>query len=163
VTGARDRNGRKIIGAATPSTNTGGGGGSMPGYPWYAPVFIGDIGYYDYGWWGYDYSSSYYDSGGGYLPYGAPAGEPGQPPARAAKQPTGAVRLKVSPDTANVYIDGSLIGKATDFDGLLSHHLVLERGSHLLEIRADGYETFSKALTVEVGKTMTERVTLKKK
>jgi hypothetical protein len=168
-TGARDRNGRQIIGTATPTTIPGGGswgGGSFPGYPWYAPVVIGDIGYYDYGWWGYDYSS-YYDSYG-YLPYdenyAAPAGAgSGQSHARPAKQPTGAIRLKVNPETANVYVDGSLVGKATDFDGLLSHHLVLERGSHLLEIRADGYATLQKTLTVEVGKTMTERMTLQKK
>jgi hypothetical protein len=156
-----------IIGTATPSTNTGGGGGgSFPGYPWYVPVFIGDIGYYDSGWWGYDYSPSYYDDG--YAPYGgyygsSAGGGSGQPPARAAKPPTGAIRLKVSPDTATVYVDGSPVGKAGDFDGLLSNHLVLERGSHLVEIRADGYETVSKTLMIEVGKTMTERVTLKKK
>jgi hypothetical protein len=66
-------------------------------------------------------------------------------------------------DTAAVYIDGALVGKSGDFDGLTSHHLVLEQGAHQLEIRADGYETFTKTLNVDVGKTMTERITLKKK
>jgi hypothetical protein len=69
----------------------------------------------------------------------------------------------VNVDTASVYVDGALVGKAGDFDGLTSGHLVLESGSHVLEIKAAGYETFNKTLTVEIGKTMTERVGLNKK
>ena len=33
----------------------------------------------------------------------------------------------------------------------------------MLELRADGYQTLTKEITVEAGKTLTERASLKKK
>lgn len=173
--GGRDRNGRQIIGTATPRTTQPGGGVVVIGSPWY-PSYFGNVGYYGYNAWAYGYSpwawynpyDPYY-SYSPYSPYGAYYGVPGydsggQSAAPVApSHPTGAIRLKVNPDTAMVFVDGGLVGKAGDFDGLTSHHLVLERGSHLLEIRADGYQTFNKTVMVEIGKTMTERIGLKKK
>jgi hypothetical protein len=133
-------------------------------YPWYGFGF--GYPYYGYGYgygawydpfspWGYGY--------GGYGAYGTPGTEDqayGAGPGR--NHPTGAIRLKVSPDTAQVYIDGALVGAAGDFDGLVSHHLVLEVGTHLLELHAPGYETYSGKLKVEAGNTLTERVSMKK-
>jgi hypothetical protein len=74
---------------------------------------------------------------------------------------TGAIRLKVSPETAQVYIDGTLAGTASEFDGLVGHHLVLEVGTHQLELRAEGRETFHDTIVVEENKTLTERASLK--
>ncbi len=74
----------------------------------------------------------------------------------------GSIRLRASPSSAKVYVDGTLMGIVDDFDGL-SSHLDLAAGQHALELRADGYETYSGTINVLVGKTMTERVTLKKK
>ena len=76
--------------------------------------------------------------------------------------PTGSLRFKVSPANAKVWIDGAKVGVASDFDGLVSHHLVLEGGSHQLELRAPGYETYSETVKVDVNDTMTERISLKK-
>ena len=75
---------------------------------------------------------------------GAPRSEPA-----STTHVTGSIRLKVSPDTAKVYIDGVLAGTASEFDGLVSHHLTLEGGSHQFELRADGYETHHATVTVE--------------
>jgi hypothetical protein len=172
-TGARSSAGHAIIGQATPNPAVGHGyypGYGHPGYPGYCCGYYG--GYYPYypwgfgvgfGWYGaYGWPYGYY---GGYYPYYPGYGDASgsSEESHAPSHATGSIRLKVNPETASVYVDGSLAGKATDFDDLTSHHLVLESGSHVIEIRADGYETFNKTLTVEIGKTMTERLTLKKK
>jgi hypothetical protein len=74
---------------------------------------------------------------------------------------TGSVRLRVSPAHAKVYVDGTLVGVVDDFDGL-SNHLKLTMGTHLVEIKADGYETFVPQITIAPGKTTTVRGSLKK-
>lgn len=74
---------------------------------------------------------------------------------------TGSIRLKASPKDAKVYIDGALVGTVDDFDGL-SDHLELDEGTYQLELRADGYQPYSGELEVVAGKTLTERVSLKK-
>lgn len=108
---------------------------------WYDPY-----GYYDPYSYGYGYG---YGGGGGY----SSASEPSL---------TGSIRLKANLSTAKVYVDGTLMGTVDDFDGL-SGHLALAGGMHQLELRADGYQTFSADINVAVGKTITERVSLKKK
>jgi hypothetical protein len=74
----------------------------------------------------------------------------------------GSIRLRVNPESAQVYIDGALVGAVTDFSGL-KNHLELDGGTHQIELRAEGYETYSGEIAVEVGKTLTERIRLKKK
>jgi hypothetical protein len=180
--GARDRNTRPVIGTATPRQNpntgvTGVGGSFEPvfhrfGYrPWYSTGY--DFGYFAFDPWAYGYGVGgfglygmgydpfWYDP---YSPYGGNVyGMPGGAGAAAIPHhETGSVRLKVSPSMAKVYVDGVLVGVAGDFDGLVSHHLVLESGTHALELRMDGYQTLSKTIKVDAGQTMTERVTLKK-
>ena len=111
---------------------------------WYDPY---DPYGYD-GYYGGYYGGGYYGGGGGY--------------SSSESAATGSIRLKANVDSAKVYIDGTLMGTVDDFDGLTGH-LVLAGGPHQLELRADGYETYSADITVAVGKTTTERVTLKKK
>ena len=53
------------------------------------------------------------------------------------------------------------MGTVEEFDGL-SDHLELDGGMHQLELRAEGYESYRGKLDVEVGKTLTERISLKK-
>jgi hypothetical protein len=170
-TGARPNPGHPTIGTATPNPNVGHYppgyvypccGGHYPYYPYY-PYYGYGYPYYGYyapwafgigfgwGWPGY-YGYADYSGGGG-----------GGGESHAPSHPTGSIRLKVNVDTASVYVDGALVGKADDFDGLTSHHLVLEGGPHLLSIKADGYETFNTTLNVEIGQTLTQRITLKKK
>ena len=74
---------------------------------------------------------------------------------------TGSIRLRASPSSASVYIDGALVGKVDEFDGF-TDHLELDGGMHQLELRAEGYETYRGQIDVEVGKTLTERISLKK-
>jgi hypothetical protein len=164
-----------VIGTATP--NPAVGHGYYPGYPsyccgGYGGYYGGYYPYYPYYYypWTLGVGFGWYGAYGPYAPYGyydgyyAPSGDAGgSSGAPAPSHATGAIRLKVNVDTADVYVDGGLAGKAGDFDGLTSHHLVLESGPHVIEIKAAGYETFNKTLTVEIGKTMTERLTLKKK
>jgi hypothetical protein len=172
-TGARSSAGHTVIGQATPNPSVGHGyypgypghpgyccgyyGGYYPYYPYYYYPYAFGLGFGWYGAYGAYWPYGYYD-GSGYADAGG-SSEGSHAPSHA----TGAIRLKVNVDTASVYVDGALVGKAGDFDGLTSGHLVLESGSHVLEIKAAGYETFNKTLTVEIGKTMTERVGLNKK
>jgi PEGA domain len=73
----------------------------------------------------------------------------------------GSIRLKVNPKTAKVYIDGALAGTADDFDGL-GGHLDVEPGLHQMELRAEGFKTFTTQITVKANRTQTERISLKK-
>ena len=52
------------------------------------------------------------------------------------------IRLKANVKEAKVYVDGALYGTVDEFDGL-GDHLELDGGRHTLELRADGYETYS--------------------
>ena len=72
------------------------------------------------------------------------------------------MRVRADPSTAKVYVDGALAGTVDDFNGL-THHLELEAGTHQLEIRADGYQNYSTEITIETGKTITARASLKKR
>ena len=58
-------------------------------------------------------------------------------------------------------MNGALVGTVDDFNGL-SDHLELEAGTHQIELRLEGYETYQGEVTVEADKTRTERVNLKK-
>ena len=58
-------------------------------------------------------------------------------------------------------MDGRVVGKVADFNGL-TKHLELTAGVHVIEIRAEGYETYRSKVSVTTGKTVTERATLKK-
>ena len=82
-------------------------------YPWgYGGLGLGGYygGYYDpfdpYGYGGYGgYGGSY---GGGYPAYSSQDDD------------DGAVRIKVKPREASVYVDGYYVGHVDDFDGVLS-------------------------------------------
>jgi hypothetical protein len=201
--GARNRTGRPVIGAAgqrMPGTRPGSvvlpfffPGGFGYGYGLGFNPFFGSAAFgLGWGpWYGYDpffydplYPFGYANYGLGYpgLGYGYPWGYSGlgygypgavdpfayddqyrrSLPSSQASHETGAIRLKVSPATSQVYIDGTLAGTASDFDGLVGHHLVLEVGTHELELRAEGHETFHDTIVVEANKTLTEHATLKK-
>ncbi len=184
---SRDRNGRPVLGTAgaRPLYNTVTGlpipifGPWGRYFPWYNVGFGYDYGFFQFnpywyggyaGWgpwndpffydpfnpFGYGYNVFRY---GGYGEYGYGGGDNRN---YRPTHVTGSIRLKVSPDVAKVYVDGVLAGSAGEFDGLVDHHLVLETGTHQIELRADGYETYHGTLSVEAGKTLTERVSMKK-
>ncbi len=141
-------------------------------YPW----FYGGYGYVSYDPWRYGssryslwrYGSWYnpYDPycSGGYWPcdsYMGGGGGGSSSKDEDNEEAFGSVRLRVSPAHAKVYVDGTLVGVVDDFDGL-SGHLKLSMGTHLVEVKADGYETFVPQITIAEGKTTTVRGSLKK-
>ena len=68
----------------------------------------------------------------------------------------GALRLKVKPVEAAVYVDGYYVGVVDDFDGMFQR-LRIEAGSHHIEIRAPGYETLTFDVRIDEDKTTTYR------
>jgi hypothetical protein len=139
----------------------GSGFGWYPGFVGYNPYFYGGTrwmwGRYGmwYDPWGYYYDPFFYGVGG----YSGVSRSRDYKPEK--EKTVGGIRLKVNPGFAKVYIDGVLQGIADEFDGLATH-LELEGGTHTLELRADGYETLRRDIKVEAGRTLTERLTLKK-
>jgi hypothetical protein len=126
-------------------------------YGWYDP-FAYPYGYGPYGYdpfghfygatyWGSPYYSTFDGYGGSYDDDG--------------DDNLGSVRLKVNESAAKVYIDGALAGVVDDFDGL-TDHLELAEGKHQLELRLDGYQTFTTEIDVKAGRTRTERINLKR-
>lgn len=137
-----------------PGRRPGGGGYDYPYYSYY-PYYpydayylygYGAFGlgylYYDPFWWGY---GDYYSGGYGEYGYG------GQ---QALGQ--GALRLRVEPKDAEVYVDGYYMGVVDDFDGMFQK-LELEAGAHRVEIRAAGYQPITFDVRIEPNDTITYR------
>lgn len=74
-------------------------------------------------------------------------------PAAAAPLPSdvAVVDTDVSPEDARVYLDGTLIGTADDFDGY-PDYLYLEPGTYALEVRLPGYRSESVTIEAEGGR-----------
>jgi hypothetical protein len=143
-------------------------------YPWYGSSF----GYYDPWSYGYGYSRwSRYPYGVGFGVFGHPYGvyDPYYDPYGYGgyagsyprvqdddddRRPTGSIRVRANRRDARVYLDGALVGVVDEFDGL-SDHLEVEAGTHQLEIRADGYETYTTDISVRAGRTITARASLR--
>ena len=122
-----------------------------PYYPYYPynPYYLYGYGafglgylYFDPFWWGYggDYYGGYGYGGYGYE---APVGR-------------GALKLKVEPKHAEVYIDGYYMGTVDDFDGTFQK-MELEVGPHRVEIRAIGYQSITFDVRIEPNDTVTYR------
>ncbi len=67
---------------------------------------------------------------------------------------TGSIKLKVKPKEAEVYVDGTFYGPVDRYDGTFQH-LDLPAGTHVVEVRAAGYETLKIEIRVLPGKTTT--------
>jgi len=143
---------------------------------WYAPYygFYGYAPYYGYGpyyaypYYGYPYFAyPYYFPGPmygistSYQSSGSAAEHHDEAVTQTPDVPTGSLRLRASPSSAKVYVDGALAGTVDDFDGL-GGHLKIPVGTHELELRADGYRSWTTQVTIDAGKTRTERASLKK-
>ena len=125
----------------------------LPGY--YAPRLYGTRFFftgYNVGV-GFSVGSSYYYPYTGAYPYAY--GTYGHYGSRYSPYgPTGALRLKVRPRHAQVFVDGYFAGSVDDFDGVFQR-LRVEAGDHLIEIRAYGYEPLVFDLRMRPGQTMT--------
>lgn len=170
---------RTGYGPGYPSHYPGYGHGYYPGYGYgYYPSYgYGYYPRYGYGyspWYGYGYGYPFslsfafgfpyfydpypaygYGGGGGYY------SRDDRDDHADNRQPTGSIRVRANPRHARVYIDGALVGTVDEFDGL-GDHLEIEAGRHQIELRADGYESYSSEVSVRAGRTMTERANLKK-
>jgi len=121
-------------------------------YPWgFGGIGVGGYyggyypGYYDpydpgYGGYGGGYAPQYYSSGSAY---------------------EGALRLKVRPKEASVYVDGYYAGVVDDFNGMFQK-LRIEAGPHRIEVRAPGYETLVLDVQIVPDHTITYKGELQK-
>ena len=124
----------------------------------YAPwsLIYGSIGFSNYGFYGgvgpnpfyYGYNGYGYGYGPGiYAPYG---GYPTYPYPHIA----GAVRLKIRPRDAQVFVDSHYAGLVNDFDGMFQS-LRLEAGGHKIAVRMPGFEDLELDVHVQPGRTIT--------
>jgi hypothetical protein len=129
----------------------GTGGGTVifvPGgygfYPW---------GYGGLGFGGY-YGGYYYDPFDTFGPYAT------YYPSQSADD-DGALRIKVKPRKASVYVDGYFVGHVDDFDGVLQR-LHLSSGPHRIEIRQSEYESLTFDVNIVRDETVTYHGELRK-
>lgn len=160
-TNSRPRGDGRVTGVAIPRTSVTRPGNDIiyiyrPYYnPWgfYGPAFGYGLGYlyYDpfwYGGYGSYYGGGYY--GGGY--YGG--GYSGSGGYSQSYRDSGALRLKLKPREAQVFIDGYFVGVVDSFDGVFQK-LQLDGGGHQVEVKAEGYEPLTFDVLITPGETVT--------
>ncbi len=98
------------------------------------------LGYFYYDPWYWNYWDSYagYGSYGGYG-YG---------------DDSGGLRLKVTPDNSEVYVDGYFAGTVDQFNSWYQK-LSLQPGAHKIELRAEGFQTAIFDVNIRTGETIT--------
>jgi hypothetical protein len=133
----------------------------------YGAIGMGYL-YYDPFWWGYGYpgyygyygdpDSWYYGPGsvGGYGGYDGGYGYYGDGGYRRGNGPQGGLKLKVSPSTAEVYVDGYYMGIVDDYDGVFQQ-LALDAGVHRIEVKANGLVPLSFEVKIEPRDVITYR------
>ncbi len=121
--------------------HNGGYGGYYGGY-----IGLGGYGWYGYPGYGYYGGSGYYGYPGypGYYGGGYTSVYP------AAGATMGALDLDVSPEGAQIYVDGDLVGVADDFDGYPTY-LWLEKGTYDVVIFAPGFQTIARQYSIYGG------------
>jgi hypothetical protein len=88
----------------------------------------------------------------------------GYAPVTTTTPPTdekGVLHFRVKPRKAQVYIDGTLVGNASEFEGIF-HRLKLDAGVHKLELRASGYVPAVVNVRIQPGESITYRGELEK-
>ena len=100
-------------------------------------VFIG--GGWGWGWWGWPGYYGYYGYGPGY-----------ERQAYGPAEQWATIDTDISPEEAQVYLDGRYIGTADDFDGY-PDYLYLKPGRYRIEFRLEGYETLTRQIEARPG------------
>jgi hypothetical protein len=130
-----------LIPALPASARPGRGGGGRGGghFGGRGRIFVGVGPGWGWGWWGWPGYYGYYGYGPGYErgAYG-PAAE------------WATIDTDVSPEEAQVYLDGRYIGTADDFDGN-PDYLYLKPGRYRVEFRLEGYETITRQIEARPG------------
>jgi hypothetical protein len=142
-----------VVGTAVPRQASGrpGGGGTVIIVP-------GDYGFYPWGYGGLGfggYYGGYYDPWFGYGGGTYPSYYPSQ------RDDQGAVRIRVKPREASVYVDGYYVGHVDDFDGVLQK-LHLSEGPHRIELREPMYESLTFDVRIDTDQTITYRGEMRK-
>jgi hypothetical protein len=119
----------------------GGGGGHFGGGGRGGRVFIGVGGGWGWGYWGWPGWYGYYGPGYGYYDGARVYG----PSSRYA-----VIDTDISPEEAQVYLDGRYIGTADDFDGN-PDYLYLQPGRYRIEFRLEGYQTLTRQIEARPG------------
>jgi hypothetical protein len=146
----RPRDGRKPEGTAVPREGTRPAPTDAKGGSVLVPLGYGaGVG---------GYYGGYYDPYGGSGPNVPP---PPPPPPPAPRAPAGAIKLKITPKQAFVFVDGGFAGVVDDFDGVFQK-LTLEAGPHRIEVQAEGYEPLVFDVNITPDDTITYRGELKK-
>jgi PEGA domain len=116
---------------------------------------LGYAGYWPY-YTGYGYSgpAPYYGYAPGYSDYSNYYTAP------RSTFDTGAVRLRVQPRDAQVFVDGRYAGLVNDFDGVFQE-LRLSQGSHRIEVRKPGFESAVFDVHIQPGRTIDLRQDLR--
>jgi hypothetical protein len=150
---SRPREGRPVTGQATrrvsppPVASRSIYVYRSPASPWYYPYGYGafGVGYFYYDPWAWSPYGYGYPYAGAYPRWSGPYG-----------YDTGAVRLRVTPKDAEVFVDGYYAGIVDDFDGTFQR-LRLDTGAYRIEVRKSGYEPLVFDVRVQYGRTITFR------
>lgn len=154
---SRSSGGSRVSGSHGGGRHVGGRpGGGRHGGGWHGGGYrrVGG-GYYPYGWgWGWApyYSSWWWGGPSGYVVTGGDGDEEGEGSVGVSAR-TGRyaiVKTDVSPEEAQLFLDGKYIGTADDFDGR-PDTLYLGAGKYHLEFRLPGYQIFATDLDVSRG------------
>lgn len=73
----------------------------------------------------------------------------------------GGLIFKVNPEDAEVLLDGAVQGKASDFPE--ERYLKVSAGIHRVELRLEGYETYSREVNIGTSLERIEAALIKKK
>lgn len=125
----------------------GGGGGFHGGgrFGGRTRVFIGVGGGWGWGYWGWPGWYGYYGPGYGYYDGYYDGARVYGPSSRYA-----VIDTDISPEEAEVYLDGRYIGTADDFDGY-PDYLYLQPGRYRIEFRLEGYQTLTRQIEARPG------------
>lgn len=127
--------------SAAPGHGGGGRGGGRGGhFGGRTRVFVGGGGW-GWGWWGWP----------GYYGYYGPGYD--RPYAYGPSVEWARIDTDVSPEEAQIYLDGRYIGTADDFDGN-PDYLYLKTGRYRIEFRLEGYETLTRQIEARPGMTL---------
>ena len=112
----------------------------------YGAPYGGSAGYYGYGSSPYGYGGSPYGYGGGSSGFGRTG--------YGSQHVEGGLRLKVKPNTANIFVDGYFAGRVDDFDGMFQK-LAIAEGTHKIEITLQGYRPLVFEVNIQAFETIT--------
>ena len=145
-------------GGHSPGGHYGGRYGGHPTYhyghyPHYGGYWNGYYGALGWGWYpwsvwsGWWWGGPWWGWGWGWWPTVTVVAEPETPAPRGA---WGTVKTDVEPEEAEVWLDGTYIGTADDFDGI-PDFLYLRPGAYKLEFRLANYEPLAVDISISKG------------